>query len=121
MEQRISDINEWIKGIAKDRFIENEKTKLAVYKAFQELVEAATDICAMHTADKDRSVGDDYENIERASGDLFSKNLESNLKQANGLRNRLVHEYNGLRDEIAYTGLKDLLPELEEFKEDVSD
>jgi len=119
MENRISNVDGWIGDVGRDGFTEDEMKKLAVYKAFQELVEAATDVCAMYLADRNGPVGDDYENIEKASGKLYSEGMEDDLKRANGLRNRVVHEYNGLRDEVAYSGIEELLPSLEKFKEEV--
>lgn len=39
MEERTSLINEWVSNYSDEDFISDEKTKLAVYKAFQEIVE----------------------------------------------------------------------------------
>jgi len=42
LKERLSDINEWINDV-----LEDKKTKLAVYKATQEAVEAMCDVIAM--------------------------------------------------------------------------
>ncbi len=59
---------------------------------------------------------DDYTNIsileERG---IISHDLALVLKELNGLRNRIVHEYNGLSDEIAFNSIETLLPEVEKF------
>ena len=53
--------------------------------------------------DEGKLVTDDYSNIENVGKILKLKNEEiALLKRANGLRNVLVHEYNGVVDELAY-------------------
>ncbi|GAH29231.1 unnamed protein product, partial [marine sediment metagenome] len=40
---------------------------------------------------------------------------------ANGLRNRIVHDYNGLDNEIAFNRVIDLLKYLKKFMEEVKE
>ncbi|MFQ6126013.1 MAG: HepT-like ribonuclease domain-containing protein [Candidatus Heimdallarchaeota archaeon] len=42
----------------------------------------------------------------------MSKTEQDLLIEANGLRNRIIHGYNGLNDNLAFTALKRLLPGL---------
>ena len=61
---------------------------------------------------------DDYSNLDiLIKKDLISKDLCKNLKKANGLRNHIVHEYNGINEEIAYDAILNLLEDLKKFKE----
>lgn len=94
-----------------------ERTRLAIYKAFQEIVEALFDIISMKLVDLKIPPKDDYTNImimeERA---LFDKTVSDILKKANGLRNRLVHGYNTLSDEIALESIRILLPEIQKVR-----
>ena len=46
IEKRIDELEEWL-NIPIDDFILDEKTKLAAYKAFQEIVKPSMDIIAM--------------------------------------------------------------------------
>ncbi|MFW5898664.1 MAG: HepT-like ribonuclease domain-containing protein, partial [Candidatus Saliniplasma sp.] len=80
--KRKSNISTWIKDT-------DEKSILAVYKAYQETVEAFTDIFAMILKDINEIVEDDYTNIEKLGekGILDGKE-EGLMKEANGLRNR---------------------------------
>ena len=41
------------------------------------------------------------------------------LKQANGLRNRIVHNYNGLNENIALKSIKKYYKYFEEFKDEL--
>ncbi|MDY6789314.1 MAG: HepT-like ribonuclease domain-containing protein [Candidatus Nanohaloarchaea archaeon] len=120
LKERVKDTENWIQdGI--NSLQKNTERRLAIYKAFQEAVEAMADICAMYLSDSDRVVRDDAENIEKSSGKLFSKELQTSLIEANGLRNRLIHEYNGLENSIALESIDRLLESLEKFTEEVKE
>ena len=114
IEKRILEIGEWA-DISKKEFIQDEKTKLATYKAFQELSESCMDIIAMACKDLKIYPKDDYTNIEQLSKKIsFEKNV---LQDANGLRNRLVHRYNSTDDLIAFQSIKEILPLISVFVE----
>ena len=116
IEERLGDIEGWVKGLALKQFTEDKKTRLATYKAFQEAVEACADICAMMLKDSRLLVTDDYTNIEKlASKGIITTAIADALKEANGLRNRLIHEYNGLNTGIAFESLTSLIPKLRMF------
>ena len=65
-------------------------------------------------------VKDDYTNIEklREKG-IIDENKEDMMKEANGLRNRLVHEYNGLERTTAIESIKVLNEDLGTVLEDI--
>lgn len=113
IEKRKDNISRWIDN-------HDEKSVLAIYKAYQEMIEALTDIFAMILKDMDEVVEDDYSNIEnlREKGILTEKQ-EGLMKEANGLRNRLVHEYNGLERKIALDSLKRINSEVDDILEEV--
>jgi len=89
VDRRIANIESWLS------ISHEERTRLAIYKAFQEVVEALLDILSMKLVDLRIPPKDDYTNIalleERGILDKGNSNL---LRSANGLRNRLVHNYN---------------------------
>ena len=61
---------------------------------------------------------DDYVNFDiLAENKIISKIIAENLKQANGLRNRIVHNYNGLDEKIALKSIKKNQKYLEKFKD----
>ena len=102
----------------KEHFFIDEKTRLACYKAMQEVIERCMDIVSTILKDIGEFPKDDYTNVEiLESRKLISKSLSGALKELNGLRNRIVHEYNGLADEIAITSFEELLPHVKEFLE----
>ena len=105
---------------------ENEKLKLASYKAFQEVVECVTDVIAMILIDKDKVVEDDYTNTEKIKEIVIFKDEEIKIiKEANGLRNRIIHKYNRTDDSIAKESIINLIPKLEiilnKFKKYIKD
>ncbi|RLI84195.1 MAG: DUF86 domain-containing protein [Archaeoglobales archaeon] len=109
MEERIGDILSWINEAEVDK-----KSRLAVYKAAQEAIEAACDVVAMFLKDNGYPPKDDYTNIQKW-GELVDSRIAECLKIANGLRNRLVHHYNGINDRLALESIMDLIPCLEDF------
>jgi len=56
-ERRVKNIEEWAKEL---NAIENEQTRLAIYKAAQEVVECIMDLLAMILKDTNKLLKDDY-------------------------------------------------------------
>ena len=97
--------------------MEDDKTKLATYKAFQESVEASLDLVAMICKDQGLNPQDDYGNLEKLAD--LSDSSRMILKEANGLRNHLIHRYNRRDDRIARESMVDLLPGILAFAGEV--
>ncbi|MDP2846349.1 MAG: DUF86 domain-containing protein [Candidatus Methanoperedens sp.] len=115
--ERIADIEDWT-SIEISDFISDKKTRLAVYKAFQELVEASFDIVAMACRDSRIISKDDYANVEALyQKNILDERLKNALIESNGLRNRLVHRYNALDDRTAFESILELLPDFKYFTE----
>ncbi len=115
IKERSEDINRWMRETDTKENID-KKTRLAIYKAMQEIVEASTDILAMILKDEGKLPKDDYTNINILyEHGVIDKKLKETLNEANGLRNRLIHEYNGLNPEIAFISIEKLLPHTETF------
>lgn len=114
--ERVGDIESWISTCSAGEFVSDKKTKLAVYKASQEMIESSMDVLAMICRDLKIVPKDDYANISalHEKGTIDSK-MRQALADANGLRNRLVHRYNLLDDQVAFESIKDLLPRFKEF------
>lgn len=47
--------------------------------------------------------------------EAIKKRVMEKLKEANGLRNRLIHGYEGIDDETAYYSMKELIGDLSVF------
>ena len=113
---RIEFINENIS----DEMVENRILKKALYKEFQEAIEAMTDICALIRRGLNSSAKDDYTNIDfLVEKKVIDSKTGKKMKEANGLRNRLVHEYDGLNDMLAYESMKELVNHLKSFSQEV--
>ncbi|MCD6573999.1 MAG: DUF86 domain-containing protein [Thermoplasmata archaeon] len=113
---RIEFINENIS----DEMMENRILKKALYKEFQEAIEAMTDICALIRRGLNSSAKDDYTNIDfLVEKKVIGSKTGKKMKEANGLRNRLIHEYDGLNDMLAYESMKELVNHLKSFSQEV--
>ncbi|MCD6478299.1 MAG: DUF86 domain-containing protein, partial [Candidatus Diapherotrites archaeon] len=65
-------------------------------------------------------VKDDYANIDMlVKKKIIPWKLGKALKEANGLRNRLVHEYNDISPNIVFESIKALVSELRSFHKGV--
>ncbi|MFX1239444.1 MAG: DUF86 domain-containing protein [Promethearchaeota archaeon] len=89
----------------------------AIYHSIQLIIEVMTDIIAMMLKDLSLIVEDNYTNFEK----LFKKNIISNdlfqgLKKLNGLRNRIVHDYNGIIDEVVWASMEENNKYIDEFE-----
>lgn len=109
---------EWI-GENREYYIDIQPMrKFAIYKAVTELVEVISDIMAMILKDMRHGPKDDYNNIEKAKElKIITSTQSETLARSKGLRNRVVHDYNGLDDAIALSGIFELLTPLKEICE----
>ncbi len=111
-------LKEWTKNINEEIFFTNLdlKEQFGIYHAYQIIVEIMTDIIAMAVKDLKIKPRDDYSNINILKEKFFfSEKIASKLREANGLRNSLVHDYNGVDDKAAYKGIKNYINYLEKF------
>lgn len=113
IEERIEDIGSW-----ECDFTTDKRSRLAVYKAMQEIVEASMDVLAMRLKDSEKLPMDDYTNIDRAyKSEIIDERIKYALEEANGLRNRLVHGYDGINETVALESMKSLFPLFEAYIE----
>lgn len=120
LDKYFNYLNEWLEDIPNLEELENviPKNLFAVYHAFQLTLEVMADICSMMTKDIANVVKDDYSNFQFLfERKIISKILYKNLKDLNGLRNRVVHDYNGLVDRLSVAGILETREIIPEFKE----
>jgi uncharacterized protein YutE (UPF0331/DUF86 family) len=120
LDERLEDISRWGRPDSEE-IVSRKKDLFALKKAFQETVEAVTDLCAMFLADTGREVADDASNIQKCAGKFYSEDLEGRLLEANGLRNRVVHDYNGFNERKGVESIKEAREVIEEFKKEVEE
>ncbi|MBN2229662.1 MAG: DUF86 domain-containing protein [Candidatus Thorarchaeota archaeon] len=110
---RIALIEEWqIENISDY----DTMTLLAIEKAAQESIEVATDLMAMILKDTSVPPTDDYTNISKLLDQgLITEEIGKIMKEANGLRNRLIHVYNDIELEVLLKSIKRVIPGISEF------
>ena len=119
LNQTIENLNDWTEGIDSKEFIQRLELQkqYGIYHAFQIGIEITTDLIAMIVKDIKLIPKDDYSNINLIlNKKIIDTDLAARLREANGLRNRIVHDYNGLDNEIAYNRLINLLKLFQGFK-----
>ena len=92
----VSDIENFIEGISQEEFYKNKEKQYAVLRALEIIGEATKNL----------------------SKELKSKYREIHWRDIAGMRDKLIHEYFGVKLELVWETIKDKLPEL---KEQISD
>jgi uncharacterized protein YutE (UPF0331/DUF86 family) len=96
---------------------DNFQKIFAIYHTIQLMVEVITDIVSMMLKDSSLIVEDNYSNFKKLlKRDIISSELFQGLKELNGLRNRIVHDYNGLIDDIAWKSIEKNKKYIDKFK-----
>jgi len=119
LNQTTENLNDWTENIDSEEFVERLELlkQYGIYHAFQIGIEIIADLIAMIVKDVKLITKDDYSNINIIKNKkIINTDLASKLREANGLRNRIVHDYNGLDNELAYNRLTNLLKYFQEFK-----
>lgn len=103
--KRLGNAVEWIK-MPED----SEMKLLATYKAIQEIFEGLSDVSSMILKDARKNPKDDYSNFEKlVEHGVITRDHQMLLNEGAGLRNRLVHSYNGLDDLVAIQSFKTMI------------
>ena len=85
----------------------------SLWYAFQTMVQSILDIIAMICTDEKIGPKSDRVNINAIVKDgLLTPSLSETINEARGLRNILVHEYNGIIFDQAINSINKLLPQL---------
>ncbi|WXG42064.1 MAG: DUF86 domain-containing protein [Candidatus Freyarchaeum deiterrae] len=116
IQENIKSVKEWTAETNLEEFLGDKKTRFAVFKAFQEVVETCMDLAAMLIKDRGIPPEDDYTNLEKLREEkVISEKMRDILSEANGLRNWVIHRYNKLNDSEAYNEILKLIGPVEEF------
>ncbi|NMC08240.1 MAG: DUF86 domain-containing protein [Candidatus Lokiarchaeota archaeon] len=87
----------------------NELEKRGLFYTIQTSIEGIIDMIAMCLRDVGLEVAEDAYNIDKVAETFkVSKELGERLKLANGMRNILVHRYNGVEETIVLDSIQDL-------------
>jgi len=116
----LKKLDEWTSDLNEEDFINNQdlKEQFSIYHAYQVIMEIVTDLTAMVVKDIGIIPKDDYVNFDiLAENKIIPKNIANYLKQANGLRNRIVHNYYGLDEKIALKSIKGYYTYFGKFKD----
>ena len=97
--------------------------KRAVERLILLLVEVATDINSYVIVEIGKNPPTDYYDsfIKAIEIGLISKQLGEKLAPSAGLRNRLVHEYDEIKDDIVYSSINDAIELYTTFIKEVND
>jgi uncharacterized protein YutE (UPF0331/DUF86 family) len=113
-------LEEWFNSNKLEEFSQEQNFQaiFAIYHAFELIIEVIIDISAMIVKDINHKARDSYLNFEVLLREkIITQELYDTLKELNGLRNRIVHDYNGLSDQIAWEAISNNLIKIPKFQE----
>ncbi len=90
--ETISDIEKFVKGITQEEFYKNKEKQFAVFRALEIIGEATKNL----------------------SKELRAKHRGIPWRDIAGMRDKLIHEYFGVKLELVWETIKNRLPELRE-------
>ena len=91
-----------------------------VYYRLATSIDASMDVIAMMVKDRGWSVGDDYDNIDKIEDlGILPTDLCSSLRTCNGLRNVLIHKYNGVKHQVVFDSIVEVQEIMGQFIEHV--
>ena len=98
----------------------NYQELFGIYHAFQLAMEVVADLASMIAKDLSNIARDDYSNYQLLFlKKIISKEIHIEIKDLNGLRNRIVHDYNGLIDKVSLEGIIESITILPTFKGEI--
>ncbi|KKN07124.1 hypothetical protein LCGC14_1070330 [marine sediment metagenome] len=104
---KINHITDYIKDLPLEP--KNELEKRGIFYSLQTSIESMVDLVAMLVKDSGIPVKEDYANIsEIVKNKNLKPELGEKLKEANSLRNLLVHRYNSFEERIILDSVKEI-------------
>ncbi|MFA6808488.1 MAG: DUF86 domain-containing protein [Eubacteriales bacterium] len=110
MEQYVNQLDS-IKPASMDEYKKDLKTKYAVERIIQMIVDLAVDVNNVLLSYCKKPPAADYFNsfIELSESGVLEKTFALKIAPSTGLRNRLVHEYEKINDEIVYNSFQEVI------------
>lgn len=102
---------------------ENFFIRRTAERLLQLIVEIATDINGHIIVEEMQSAPDSYYKsfIKLGEARVINKDLSEELAPSAGLRNRLVHEYDEIKDEIIYESITEAIVQYEQYVKEVNE
>ena len=122
LDKYISFLSDWIGERNSESLLEqlNYQELFGVYHAFQLAMEVVADLSSMIAKDLSNLSRDDYSNYQlQFLKKIISKEIYNQIKDLNGLRTRIVHDYNGLVDKVSLEGILESITILPKFKGEI--
>lgn len=115
IDERLQQFQAW-----SPEALEDERSRAASFRVFHEIGDGLADVCAMLTKDLNLTPKDDYTNARKLEehGVLTERQCDV-IYELNGLRNRLVHEYDTLDEERALESADRLTPHVRDVTKEV--
>lgn len=123
LKRKLSNLKEYLKElepfekISLQYYLNDYKNKRTVERDIQLIVECATDINNHILIETQENPPKDYYSsfTELVKINVLPHNFASSIAETAGLRNRLVHEYEEIKDSIVYRNIEKVLRLYQEY------
>ena len=122
LDKYIDFLSEWIGKRNTETLSEklNFQELFGIYHAFQLAMEVVADLASKIAKDLSNIARDDYSNYQLLFiKKIISKEIHIEIKDLNGLRNRIVHDYTGLIDKVSLEEIKESITFLPNLKGEI--
>lgn len=122
MHQYITELQA-LKPESYQQYNADHKTRYAVERVMQLVVDLALDVNNLLLAHYQRPPASDYYNsfIDLSECDVFEIQFALAIAPSTGLRNRLVHEYEKINDKVVYDSIDVIVHMYNQYMENVND
>lgn len=121
VEELLSELD-LVKANSVEQYLADIKTRAACERYFEKIIEAVIDLSFLVIKEKKFKEPKEDEDALKilAENKIIEENLYSRLRNARGMRNFIIHQYEKINDELVYEAItKDLEKDVNEFLEDI--
>ena len=124
INDKIGEIEQYLQEISDilpadfEEYKNNFEKRAACERYFEKIIESVVDLSFIFIKEKNLKIPEDEEGVFNVlfNEKILSERLYEKLKDAKGMRNFIIHQYEKIDDEIVFDSLKEeFLLDIEEF------
>ena len=117
MKKYIKELKDLSSGMSYDEFQNNAYKRYAIERLVQLIIDLAVDINNMILSYLKKPNSKDYFNsfIEIGEQDVIPIDFAVKIAPSTGMRNRLVHQYEDINEEIIYNSIEDTINNFQKY------
>jgi uncharacterized protein YutE (UPF0331/DUF86 family) len=124
INDKINELEEYLQEFSEilpenfEEYKNSFEKRAACERYFEKIIEAVIDLSFIFIKENNLNSPEDEEGVFRVlfNEEVISERLSEKLKDAKGMRNFIIHQYEKIDDEIVFEAIKEeLIKDIEEF------